>query len=327
MIAIQKITNNLHNIAKILPLTIIFLSIPTALASEKPIQIDKEQASPTIQVANTSSLPQNNAPIHEEKMVAQDSIVFLMGPLSPVQQSSPSEPAVPTEKAASSLTAIAPDPVIMPSPDPLLLPPFEKTEDVSMLVAEKCSQSGSDAEGTTSCRRTYSDGHYVTVVSERLNEGDEFKRQLVIEEYDKADKLLDKKTVRRRIDYNYLDQKKIKERELFDIIRQPTDKKTTRELMVYEYSPHTGKASSITWTQYKQISDQPKANLNFYALLRYGEDGKPEQGIAEKWDNGQKVVSYMNWNRFSDGYTGWDENTWQEWETWIRNASLQAYLP
>ena len=97
--------------------------------------------------------------------------------------------------------------------------------------------------------------------------------------------------------------------------------------MVYEYFLDTGKTRSLSWTQYKQIGSEPKAGLVYHALLRYGDDGSPDRAIAEKWDQGKKVETFMNWSRLSKGFATLDNEAWGEWEGWIQNVSLQAYLP
>jgi hypothetical protein len=204
---------------------------------------------------------------------------------------------------------------------------LNEAEDVAMLVSEQCSQNGGAGDGTSSCERVYSNGHHATVLTQNANEGDELKSQTIIEEFDGDDTLLFRKTIRHRVDYNYLKDQKAREKEFFDIIYQPAGKKTTRELMVYEYFLNTGKTKSLSWTQYQQIGNEPKAGLAYHALLRYGDDGSPERGVAEGWDQGKKIETFMNWSRRSKGFATFDEETWGQWEGWIRNVSMQAYLP
>jgi hypothetical protein len=203
----------------------------------------------------------------------------------------------------------------------------EEADDVAMLVAEQCSQNGSASEGSSSCERVYSNNHRTTVLTQNANEGDESKTQTVIEEFDGDNTLLFRKTLRHRVDYNYLKGQKTKEKELFDIIYQPAGGKATRELIAYEFFLDTGKARSLAWTQYQQTTDKPKAELVYYALLRYGNDGSPDRGLAERWDQGKKTESFMDWSRQSKGFATLDEESWKQWEGWIRNVSLQAYLP
>jgi len=226
------------------------------------------------------------------------------------------EPSLPVDKAL-------PEPI----PVPVAIPVAEDLTEVAMLVSEQCSQTGTPDEGSVSCGRIYSNGHRSKVLTQRAGAGDEFKQQSVIEEYDKADHLLYKKTIRQRVDYNYKEDQKFKEKELFDIVYEPTGRKTTRELMVYRYYPDSGKPKYMSWTQYKQIGNEAKAGLVYHSSLRYGEDGSPERGIAEQWANGKKTATFMNWSRISRGYADLDQETWNQWESWIRNVSLQAYLP
>lgn len=203
----------------------------------------------------------------------------------------------------------------------------ENPDEVAMLVSEQCSAGDGMSGGTQSCERIYSNGHHATLVTQNANEGDESKSQTVIEEFDGDGTLLFRKTIRHRVDYNYLNDQKAKEKELFDITYQPAGKKATRELMVYEYFLDTGKTRSLSWTQYKQISGELRAELVYNAVLRYGSDGTPDRGIAEQWNKGEIAETYLNWNRHSDNYATLDPEVWQQWEGWIRNVSLQAYLP
>jgi hypothetical protein len=216
------------------------------------------------------------------------------------------------------------NPVVLPNLSDMSL---EKTDEVALLVSEQCSQNGNAAEGTSSCARVYSNGHRATVLTQNANEGDELKHQTVIEEFDGDNTLLYRKTIRHRVDYNYQNDQKAKEKELFDIIYQPTGRKTTRELMVYEYFLDTGKTKSLSWTQYKQIANQLKAELVYHALLRYSNDGTPDRGLAERWDQGKKAETFMNWSRRAGSFASLDGETWGQWESWIQNVSLQAYLP
>lgn len=203
----------------------------------------------------------------------------------------------------------------------------EQADEMAILVSEQCSQEGAEADGTRSCERVYSNGHHATVLDQSSHEGDEVKRQTIIEEFDGNNNLLYKKTIRQRLDYNYVHDQKAKEKELFDIIYQPTGKKTTRELMVYEYFLETGKTKSLSWTQYKQIGNEPRAELTYHALLNYDKSGNPERGLAEKWDHGKKTDTFINWDRRSKGFASLEQENWNQWEGWIRNVSLQAYLP
>ncbi len=300
------------------------LSIPTLLAREAQTSVtvnDQAQpatpamATPEPEKAMTRTLA-NNSPA--------SSVDFLMEE-PPLTQSTLMD-------ATSPITVPEPLPVSNAVPSPVTLEVLqgtvlEKTDEVAMLVSEQCSQNGSAAEGMNSCARVYSNGHRATVLTQNAAEGDELKHQTVIEEFDADNILLYRKTIRHRVDYNYLDGQKAKEKELFDIIYQPAGKKTTRELMVYEYFLDTGKTKALSWTQYKQIADEPRAELVYHAVLRYGDDGSPDRGLAEMWDHGKRADTFMNWSRRSKGFATLDPEAWGQWESWIQNVSLQAYLP
>lgn len=304
---------------------ICLLSIPLAMAREtQNTATAKDREQPAVP---TAAVPEPEKAMTQtlDSYTAGDSLDFLMGS-SPLSKG-------PVAEAAPSVMVPEPPPVSKAEPAPVTLQVLqgtvlEETEEVAMLVSEQCSQSGDAAQSTNSCARVYSNGHRATVLTQNANEGDELKDQTVIEEFDRDNALLFKKTIRHRVDFNYLnDQTKAKEKEFFDIIYQAAGKKTTRELMLYEYFLETGKAKSLAWTQYKQIGNEPKAALTYHAVLRYADDGSPFRGIAEKWDQGKKTETFMNWSRLSKGFATLDEETWGEWEGWIRNVSLQAYLP
>jgi len=299
------------------------LCVPFALARETqaPSVPASDQAQPVVPATTTPAV--EKAMTQElNAHAAGNSIDFLMEqpPLTQNTGVGVASSLVPATPAGSA----SPNPIVLPD---LPVLPAEKTDEVAMLVSEQCSQNGNAATGTNSCERVYSNSHHATVLTQNANEGDELKHQTVIEEFDADNTLLYRKTIRHRVDYNYLKDQKAKEKELFDIIYQPAGKKTTRELMVYEYFLDTGKAKSLSWTQYKQIENKPKAELAYHAVMRYAADGSPERGLAEQWDHGRKIGTFMNWNRRSEGPVPRDPETWRQWEGWLQSVSLQAYLP
>lgn len=302
------------------------LIIPSALASEAQgpaASTATEQVQPVVSAAAAPE-PEKAMTQALDSYAAGNSINFLM-------ESSPLAGSVPTQAGASVSTPGSATPAAA-NPVPVTLQVLEgtvlqRTDEVAMLVSEQCSQNGAAAEGSNSCERVYSNGHHATVLTQNANEGDELKHQTVIEEFDEDNTLLYRKTIRHREDFNYLGGQKTKEKDLFDITYQPAGKKVTRELMVYEYFLGTGKAKSLSWTQYEQIGNESKAGLVYHALLRFDQDGNPDRGVADRWDRGEKTATYMDWNRHSQGYATLDLETWKEWEGWIRNVSMQAYLP
>ena len=294
--------------------------MPLALANENKAPDAGKHPSKAV---SALAAPETGAPSSHARVAQspQTSVDFLMEGSPALSQTSAGETSqlvpvtTPTPEATAVRLEVLQGTVV------------EEAEEVAMLVSEQCSQSGNAAQGTNACERVYSNGHHAAVLTQSANEGDEMKSQTVIEEFDGENTLLFKKTIRHRVDYNYLNDQKAKEKEFFDIIYQPVGKKTTRELMVYEYFLDSGKTRSLSWTQYKQIGSEPKAELIYNATLRYGADGAPDRGIAEQWNKGAKAETFLNWDRHSNNYATLDPDTWQQWEGWIRNVSLQAYLP
>lgn len=197
---------------------------------------------------------------------------------------------------------------------------------VSMLVSESCETTGTENDGTVSCSRTYSNGNYATVLTQRALAGDELKVQTVIKEFDSTGALLFTTTIRVRTDYGYHLDKQGTEKYFLDVVHEPAGGKTTRELLIIQYNLETGKVASMSWTQYEQIGNEPRASLVYHATLRYGPDGNPLQGVAEKWFSGQRVASFLDWSSAKSGRLGFDKESWRDWETWIQGVSLQAYL-
>lgn len=302
------------------------ISIPFSWASETQAPATaKEPAQPAI----NASAPATSEP---EKAMTQalnhyatgNSINFLMENSPLAASNAPQTAAQTAVPKPPTLGAIDPSPVTLQVLQGTLL---EKKDDVAMLVSEQCSPNGASGEGSNSCERVYSNGHRATILTQSVNEGDELKHQTVIEEFDVDNTLLYRKIIRHREDYNYLGGQKTKEKDLFDVTYQPAGKKITRELMVYEYSLNTGKTKSLSWAQYEQIGNESKAGLVYHALLRFGDDGDPDRGVANRWDHGVKVETYMDWNRRIQGLAAFDQEIWKEWEGWIRNVSMQAFLP
>lgn len=246
-----------------------------------------------------------------------DSIDFLMETPIPTQDTAPvlsvpSRPALtPQPKSSESASATL---------QSLKSTKLAEKDDVAMLVIEQCSQSG-DAN---TCERVYSNHHKTLVITQNANEGDEQKEQTVMEESDEDGNILYRKTVRHRVDYNYLNDRKAREKEFFDIILQPRGKPATRELMVYEYFLDSGKVKSLSWTRYGQIADEPRAELVYNILLRYGGDGSPERGLGEQWDHGNRTETFLDWKRDADGFAALNEDMWGQLESWVKSLSVQA---
>jgi hypothetical protein len=235
-------------------------------------------------------------------------------PEAPVQV-----PVPDIEAAAFPLTAD----MVTSVPPSLLDAAAQQPNDIAMLLNESCS----GADGSRACSQAYSNGHHASVVTQKMSEGDEFRVQTVVEEYDQDNELVSKKTIRRRVDFNYYQNEKGMEKEMIDIVREEAGKKTTRELMTRQYYLDTKKTKSVTWAQYEQVGDTETAALVYKADLHYSSRGTPLRGVAERWDLGEKTASFLNWNASRHGNLALDKEAWEEWEAWMKSVPLHASLP
>ena len=276
---------------------------------------DSEQQQPTttIQQENAAEVPANSAPTTINKPTATD---FLSdnSPISGIEE--PPKTRIPLDVPGSTSGVISALTAKAQSPD-----------DIAMLVSETCKQSGESSEGSLSCNRVYSNGNHAKITTQESAEADELKLETVIMEYNRDNVLAYKKTVRQRFDYNYYGGEKKVENELVDITYQFPDREITRELMTRRYYLSSGQTKSITWAQYEQIGDSAKANLIYHASLLYNNDGTPQSGTAARWEEGQKLISYLDWDSTSQGRIAFEKENWREWESWIQSVALQAYLP
>lgn len=344
---LYRIRKSITNLGLFLALGFIVASFASTAYGEGPptySPAESEEQTPVKSFepgGNSTSAPQNSLPAFQE--AGSTSLDFMMDE-SPLRTSSP---AVVPEISKNGIEGTVPPKQVLPpetsSPpeqlreiDPIvetgrilekLRATSQETEHVAMLVSEACDQKGGGEDGTVSCKRTYSNGNHALSITQRASGGDETKVQSVTKEYDQDGNLLYTKTIRQRTDYNYVDDRRYKEKELLDIVYQPRGRKTTRELMIFQYDLPSGKVTSMSWTQYRQIGHQPKAGLVYHAALRYDSEGKPIRGVAEQWDHGKKVADFLNWSAVRQGRFGLDQENWHNWESWIKNVSIQAYLP
>jgi len=199
-------------------------------------------------------------------------------------------------------------------------------DSLALMVSETCQSMNGGDSSPIACHRVYSNGHYATVITQSASMGDEYKQQSVTEEFNSEGLLISKKTVRHRIDYNYANDDKRKERELVDVVYEPVGEKITRELTIHQYHLDSGKTKSMTWAQYEQIGQSSDAALVYHIALYYDPVGNPDRGLAEKWDHGKKIANYLDWNSSRQGSLGYNRSTWHDWESWLRNITPQTHL-
>jgi hypothetical protein len=187
-------------------------------------------------------------------------------------------------------------------------------------TSDTCTDPG-EADGSFRCLKTFSNGNKVQMTADQEHHGEDFKRQVVIAEFNASGQILGRQTVRQKTAYKDLDGKKKVRAEFFDIVNRPKDGKITREVIIYEYNLTTGMAQTISWTSYEQIGDSGFAMITRHVALTYDRDGRPLMGRAEKWKNEVPVEKLFSWNRMLDGTNRLDINSWETWKTQILNAS------
>ena len=105
--------------------------------------------------------------------------------------------------------------------------------------------------------------------------------------------MISKKTVRHRIDYNYANDDKRKERELVDVVYEPVGEKITRELTIHQYHLDSGKTKSMTWAQYEQIGQSSDAALVYHIALYYDPVGIRIGGWRKNGTTGKRSQTIL----------------------------------
>ncbi len=276
----------------------------------------------------SSGQPVNLSPKAPAVPVVQDSDVAPVRTLqTPNTSSTDFLISSPLRVSVAGTTADSPEPVSGIADHPLGLNVNAVPKDsLTLMVSETCQPMDDGGSASLACHRVYSSGHYTKVITQSASMGDEYKQQSIIEEFNSDGHLISRKTVRNRIDYNYVEEDKRKERELIDIIYEPVGEKITRELTIYQYHLDSGKTKSMTWAQYEQIGQSSDAALVHHVALYYDPTGNPDRGLVEKRDHGKKVANYLDWNSPRQGSLEYNRSTWHDWESWIKSITLQAYL-
>ncbi len=184
---------------------------------------------------------------------------------------------------------------------PLSAPTLESTEKATELLlsvdkkGEQCSSSGSAAQGSETCLNKQGDGGFIESTSNWEDFGDEKKIQTIRESYNPEGGLIEAQTTRVKIESVTLSNgKSQKEKEFFDIVRQPVKGAITRELIVKEFDKK-GLLSKITWAHYREIGSR-KAGLAHHAVLYY-QNGKLDAGFANEYKNGKVSDVLLNFDK------------------------------
>lgn len=185
-------------------------------------------------------------------------------------------------------------------------------------TGDTCQDPGT-TDGFYRCIKTFSNGFSVTISNEQEHHGDNFKRQTRIVEMDDKGQAQSSKTIRRKMAYSPFSNGKKLEKEFFDIVNRPKNKKITREVIIYEYLPETGNLKSMSWTSYEQIDETQFAMITRHIALNFDSNGSPLNGRAEKWKNQIPSERLFYWDRNMSGPLSVD--SWKSWQEQIFNAS------
>ncbi len=72
-------------------------------------------------------------------------------------------------------------------------------------------------------------------------------------------------------------------KEFVDIVNRPQDARTTRDIIVYEYSPESRKIKNASWARYEQIRESDFARIVRYETVLCDENGRPRKTTARSW--------------------------------------------
>ncbi|MFZ5801769.1 MAG: hypothetical protein ACOY3K_01470 [Candidatus Omnitrophota bacterium] len=252
-----------------------------------------------------------------------------------IDLASPSDAAsVPLDQTGTA--AIAPDGTVPPdasadfmAPGPLSqsseedLPPANFSE----ISGEQCSKNGDEANGYRYCVKKFSDGTVEVARTDIETFGESVKKQTVIQEFDARELLIHKKSVRQKTDYLFQEGKRIKSIEHFDIVERPFRGKITREFIILEYFPESGRIRKLTWAKYRQMGDEMLAEITHHAYFTYDFAGNPLRGKVEKWENFKVADTLMSWNRAKNPHFRIEESDWRDWESRFLNLVTAASNP
>lgn len=199
-------------------------------------------------------------------------------------------------------------------------PVIHETLAITELVTNDCRTAGDEAHGSNSCKKVYSNGASLELHSDHEIAGDQFKKQTQMTELDAQGRVKTKKTVRQKINFRYLGDRKIKESEFFDIVTTPEERPITREFVTRQFDPKTGKLLKTSWTKYERLPGTMLAGISFHVVLSYEQNGSPLKGRAEEWRDGKVHKTIFSWRRSVDTNQPLDLKSWRKWEAWIAGS-------
>ncbi len=201
---------------------------------------------------------------------------------------------------------------------------------VSVLVYEKCTSAGNDADGQSQCQWGYSSGFTSSMENTHATKDGWLTSHTVLHETNREKTWEGKRTV----DYTAQLENSNIVSETYDILYDLGDEESskdhviTREVLRYTYEEQDGQrhVRSMSWTKYgNEMNTQPR-QIDFHAVLVYDENNQPLQGYADKWENGKKVKSLFGWEAEKDISNLSTRELWTMWEKWILNSPAHVFI-
>lgn len=173
-----------------------------------------------------------------------------------------------------------------------------QTEGSSALFLEKngkdCTASGNADQGEQVCLERRDNGSFLEETQVWENTGDEVKVQTTMWLYDQNANIVERSTIRKKTEYLRNDAgNKIMEREFYDVLKQPTEALTSRNLIVKQFNAD-GELSKLSWAHYREIGPR-KAALVHHAVLQY-EKGKLFSALIDRYDEGKITKNLLNYS-------------------------------
>ena len=209
--------------------------------------------------------------------------------------------------------------------------PFEGVaHPVSVLVFEKSTKAGDEANGSYEYLLRYSSGFETSVKNVHATEADIRTSRTTLSETNR-DKTWEGK---REVDYSArLEDGKIIS-ETYDVLYTIGNGEgneghvLTREILryAYRYDESGKKLQSMAWTKYKDELNTAPHKIDLHAVLVYDEHGQPDQGYADKWDEGRKNLNLFAWKSEKSMLSFTTKELWSMWEKWIKNGPAHIFL-
>jgi len=204
---------------------------------------------------------------------------------------------------------------------------------VSVLVFEKCTNSGDTVKGSSECEWRYSSGFKSTLTSHHTDDGEKKVSHFTLTENDRGGSWQGKREVRHT---TTLDGGKVAS-ETYDITYDlglspgesaERESAKTREVLIYHYdtSADEKKLKDMSWTKYADTREGTPREMEYHAVLTYDDNGRPERGLASKWVSGWKANTLFDWKSEKDVPDVSSRELWKMWEQWIKNGPAHVFI-